>query len=826
MAQDRPISIQDLRRRLAKEGTDAERLAALIGSRHRIVEQLPRDEAERYLREAAGLARKLRSSSDLATAGVALSELCRDAGDVEASIECAGLVEEAARESGNPIYEGQYSYLTGRAHEVKGNYEPAHDCYERCLKAWRRSGSPQHVRAALNQLGCLLWYRGRAAEALEYWQECLKLDGEIGDIPSLASHQYNIGTALAKLGRWEDAFECYYRAIGLAERHQLLPLRSYVLNSLGELFLERDKAAKAIDIFRMAVEAAERGEVPSEAQPDHMANLGLAYQRNGDLASAAHVYGRALALSEKHENRRGLAIVLWGMAELALDQGQLDRCQDLARRSVAVAREVGLRCEEAQALRVMALLHVTRHEDAQARDCFEQAVALLGDLEESLELARVRFHFGRHLLLQGERDAAMTHLKAASRAFRKLGVVAEGHEVQRLLLQQQMGVDIDMALLEGISGLSSLSVEPQALLEQAMGLLLEVLRFDSAAIVARGRAVLVMGNPDLTPALALGDSQELIVTDSVTSWPVCQGGSLLGRIYLERAMPIGVEHTHLVLETIAKLLAAPIQRLTELAVAVEERPGLAGLRYQGVIGPSQRMADVLATVCSAASKSAPVLIHGESGTGKELIARALHDSGARAGKPFVAVNCAGVPEGLLEVEFFGTEDGGAAGGRLYGGKFGAADRGTIFLAEIGDVSPALQARLLRVLEEKMFERVGGRAPINVDVRVVAATTRPIWDLVAQGKFREDLHSRLKLVELVLPSLRERTEDIPELVRHFMRRTSREFGRSVTGVSPEAMSRLTMHRWPGNVRELEHVVERMVLLASGDTIQLDDLPPNL
>jgi DNA-binding NtrC family response regulator len=242
--------------------------------------------------------------------------------------------------------------------------------------------------------------------------------------------------------------------------------------------------------------------------------------------------------------------------------------------------------------------------------------------------------------------------------------------------------------------------------------------------------------------------------------------------------------------------------------AVEERPGLAGLRYQGVIGPSQRMADVLATVCAVARGSEPVLIRGENGTGKDLIARALHDSSARAGRPFVSVNCAGVPEDLLEVELLGTEEGGAPGGKLYKGEFEAADGGTLFLDEVGDVGPALQSKLLRVLEEGTFERVGGRVAVNVDVRVVAAT------------------SRLKTVELLLPSLNERTEDIPDLVRYLVRRTSHEFGHSVTEVSAEALSRLTSHRWLGNVRELEHVVERMVLLARGDTIQVDDLPPNL
>jgi len=238
------------------------------------------------------------------------------------------------------------------------------------------------------------------------------------------------------------------------------------------------------------------------------------------------------------------------------------------------------------------------------------------------------------------------------------------------------------------------------------------------------------------------------------------------------------------------------------------------------------MAEVLAAVCVVAGKVVPVLIRGESGTGKELVARALHESGARAGKPFVAVNCAAVPGNLLEAEFFGVEKDAVTGAAASKGKFETADGGTVFLDEIGDMSPALQAKLLRVLQEKTFERVGGRASIEADVRVVAATRQPIEELLAQGKFREDLYHRLNTVELLLPSLRERAEDVPDLTRHFIRRSNQEFGRNVAGVSPEVMSRFTTYQWPGNVRELEHVVERSVLLARGDTIQLDDLPPSL
>jgi tetratricopeptide (TPR) repeat protein len=826
MADIAAVSIPELRQRLAETGTDAGRLAVLIELRNRIAE-LPRNEAEEYLREAVGLARKTRSYRELVRAGISLSQLCRDAGDIEASLEWASIVREAAAVSGNPNHEGHYQYLVGRAHEVQGDYKRARDCYERCLRVWRKTGNTEGVGAALNQLGSLAALQGRAAEALEYYQECLRIDEELGDIANGAVHQYNIGWTLQLLGRWEDAFASYYRTVALVEQHRIPLLRATALNTLGGLFLERDKAVKAISIFRMVQEAAERGEALPETLHESLSDLGLAHRRLGDRASAEQAYDQALAVSEQSGDRRNVAIILWRMAELALEQGQLDRCRELAERSIAVAREIGLRYEESQALRVMALMHAERGERAQTRDCFEQAMMLLQDLEESVELARVRFHYGRYLFMQGERESAVTYLKAASRAFRKLGIVAEGHEVNHLLFQQELDVDVDMALLQGISALTSLGVEPHALLEQALGFLLDALEYDSAAIIAQGRPLLILGNSNLASALADGASHETVITELMLSWPVRRGGNPLGRIVLKRVVPVESEHNYLVLDTIANLLSVSIQRLSELAVsAVEERPGLSGLRYQGVVGPNQRMVDLLATVCEVAAKNVPVLIHGESGTGKELIARAIHDSGVRAGKPFAAVNCAAVPENLLEAELFGIEEDTATGLATHKGRLETADGGTVFLNEIGGLSPTLQAKLLRVLREKTFERVGGHTPVRVDVRIVAATNRPVRELATQRESRDELRHQLNAVELLLPSLNDRSEDIPDLVRHFVRRSNQEFRRSVARVSPEVMSRLTTYRWYGNVRELEQAVERSVLLARGDTIQLDDLPPYL
>ena len=247
-------------------------------------------------------------------------------------------------------------------------------------------------------------------------------------------------------------------------------------------------------------------------------------------------------------------------------------------------------------------------------------------------------------------------------------------------------------------------------------------------------------------------------------------------------------------------------------------------RLTGLIGESDAMREVMVKVEQMAPVSSTVLIEGESGTGKELVARALRLLSPRRNKPFIAVNVGALPDTLLESELFGHEKGaftGAAERRL--GRFELADGGTIFLDEIGEIPAATQVKLLRVLEEREFMRVGGTQPIRVDVRVVAATNQPLRQLVEDGKFRADLFYRLSVLQIYLPPLRERPDDIPMLVRRFIQDYSAQHDRSFHGVSAEAMQMLVEYPWPGNVRELRNLVESMVVLSPGHEIQPEDLP---
>jgi len=247
-------------------------------------------------------------------------------------------------------------------------------------------------------------------------------------------------------------------------------------------------------------------------------------------------------------------------------------------------------------------------------------------------------------------------------------------------------------------------------------------------------------------------------------------------------------------------------------------------KFGNIVGKSEVMLQVYEIIEKVAQTRASVLITGESGTGKELIAKAIHFNSPRSDKPFVSVNCSALPETLLESELFGHERGAFTGAvTRRKGRFELAHNGTLFLDEVGDMSSALQVKLLRVLQEMRFERVGGTATLQVDARLVAASNRDLKREVELGRFREDLYYRLKVVHLEVPPLRERRDDIPLLVQHFLRKVARANGLPVKSVSHDALKFLYNHDWVGNVRELENVIERAVILCDGDEIRPQDLP---
>ncbi len=265
-----------------------------------------------------------------------------------------------------------------------------------------------------------------------------------------------------------------------------------------------------------------------------------------------------------------------------------------------------------------------------------------------------------------------------------------------------------------------------------------------------------------------------------------------------------------------------VRRIHELQQNEEPLEG-----YQGILGRSRPMQEVYHLIESLKNSSASVLIEGESGTGKEMVAKAIHRTSKRARKPFLVINCAAIPEGLLESELFGHAKGSFTGAIAdKRGLFEEADGGTLFLDEIGEVGPAFQVKLLRVLQEGEFKRVGEGETRRTDVRIIAATNKDLKDLIEAGNFREDLYYRLHVIGMRLPALRERKEDIPLLAYHFLNKNNQKLGRSIREISVDAMQALQSYSWVGNVRELENVLERCCVLLSDDTVRAKDLPAQI
>ena len=349
-------------------------------------------------------------------------------------------------------------------------------------------------------------------------------------------------------------------------------------------------------------------------------------------------------------------------------------------------------------------------------------------------------------------------------------------------------------------------------------------------VLSEGAALLCVDRKDDE---SLRDAASLVTAHvcSLLCVPLVIRERVIGLIYLDTSNPATVlDEDHLQLLTAAGAIAAvAIENVRHLQWLQGENQRLheeINLEHD-MIGESPRMREVFRFIERIAPTDATVLIRGESGTGKELVAHAIHKNSERSAKPFIAINCAVLSETLLESELFGYEKGAFTGAVAQKrGRLEVADGGTLFLDEVGELTAATQAKLLRVLQERQFERVGGTRTINVDVRVIAATNRNLEEAIKNGTFRQDLYYRLNVISLTLPPLRDRREDIPLLAYYFVSKFSKKCKRLVNGMSPEARECLLAYDWPGNVREMENAIERAVVLGNTDVLLPDDLPEAL
>jgi DNA-binding NtrC family response regulator/tetratricopeptide (TPR) repeat protein len=819
-----PDKLQQLRARVDSAATPAERVEATFALANELWLSDPvaaKPLLEQVLAEADAAGRP----NDGGRAAYMLGAMLRRAGDLDGAARYAEMVFKVADATGDPRVRASWLNLAGIIHEERGEIQSALQCFEEYLEITRQIGSGQGERMALNQLACAHAHRGDLGKALECYRQCLEANTKAGDAHGLATSLYNIGWTLSAMGHWTEATENFYRAMALCEEHGFNdPLASTRL-ALGELSLKRSDYDGAAFMFRAVIEAERENRRAGGAYGEALSNLGWTHFRGGDLAQAEAALDEAARMSEVAKDRSVLAILCCRRAEVALARGRLDAAGELLVEGSGHVTELNRTREQGEILRVQALLSSARGEHGASLDLFSRSEAGLAPLGDTYELALARLQHSQELLEENRSEEARPKLVTAAQTFRRLAVVAEAEKATVLLYRLEMRTDRNAALLQGLLSLSAVGLAPEQVIEQALAMLCDSLQFEQGAALVDGRPVATLGSPDVSipPDVPRTSSQ----TDLALLLPARQAERVIGLIWLLRTTPLEARVSPEVLEVVSGTLAPALAKLGELkAIEAESGPQIAGLRFRGVVGRNRDVHDVLSIVARVAAAPVPVLIRGESGSGKELIARALHESSLLADHPFVTVNCAAVPESLLEAEFFGVEAGAATGVAARPGKFELADKGTIFLDEIGDMSPALQAKLLRVIENKTVTRVGGAKVTLTEARVIAATNMDLELRERQGLFRRDLLYRLNTVQLVLPPLRQRQEDIPVLTQYFIARAAQEYNRPVHSASDDVLALLATFPWPGNIRQLQHVVERAVLLADGDMLQVADLPLDL
>jgi DNA-binding NtrC family response regulator/tetratricopeptide (TPR) repeat protein len=818
-----PDKLKQLRERLDAAATPAERVEATFALANELWRSDPvtvRPLLEQVVAEADAAGRPIEGGR----AACMLGELSRRAGDLEGAARCAETVFRVAEATGDRRIRAFGLNLVGCVHEQRGEFQAALECFEEYLQIARQTGMGQGERAALNQLASAHALRGDLENALERYRQCLDANTKAGDAHGRATSLYNIGWTLAAMGRWTEATENLYRAVALCEEHGFNDPLASARMTLGELSLKRSEYDSAAFAFGAVIEAERQNRRSGGVYREALSDLGWTHFRKGDLAQAEEVLSEAAHLYELAKDRRGLSAICCRRAELTLARGRLDAAADLLAQAMRHATELNLAREQGEAMRVKALMSVARGESNQALQLFIRSEDTLGPLGDTYELALARLQHGRELFEVNRPDEALLKLQTAAETFRRLAVVSDAEEANRLIYRLEMDTDRRAALLEGLLSISALGLTPERFVEQALAMLCDNLQYEHGAVLVGGRPVALRGDPVLPE---LTGREVPAQTDLGMTLPVKLEGGGIGIVWLRREEPLAVRTESEVLELVSRTLAPALARLEELgAIEAPSTSSIPGLRFRRVIGRNQEVLDVLRLVVRTAAPAVPVLIRGESGSGKELVARALHESGPRADHPFVTVNCAAVPEALLEAEFFGVEAGAATGVVARPGKFEQAGKGTIFLDEIGDMSPALQAKLLRVAEERKAMRVGGTKETPIEARVIAATNMDLDEREHQGLFRRDLLYRLNTVQLVLPPLRCRPEDIPLLTRYFIARAANDYGRPVLRANDDVLALFAGFSWPGNIRQLKHTIERAVIVAGGSELQITDLPLEL
>ncbi|HEV8630941.1 MAG TPA: sigma 54-interacting transcriptional regulator, partial [Thermoanaerobaculia bacterium] len=761
----------------------------------------------------------------------------------------------------------------GNLYWKRGDWQQALAQYEANLAAAQRLRDPWTELTALHNLGVLQCGRGEWKHARQPLTRSLELRRRLGAREGETVAWLHLGEIEELLGDWARAQRHYERVIKLLgdkSEHE-----DYVTaqNQLASLARKRGDWSEAEELARSALAGAERLGDRELLTYCHQ-QLGLVEKDREHWAPAAAHLARALELAEGTGAQDGLARLHNSLADLHLRRGE----HKDGRRHVGEARRwaesLGDRFELAKVISGEARLAVLESDTDRADELFGQSVRLFEELEVPFEYARTLYEWG---VRTRNPEIAVERLDRALVAFERLGAATDFERTRGVMegIRERHHLGAGGRAAPGLWEVAKLvnsSLDLQEVLDRIMDLVIERLRADRGMIVLANH---LTGDLEVAVSRNLGaggeregqhlsetvvrrviDSREPVLavdalTDerfagsasivashivSILCVPLVIRERLAGAIYVDHLRSqhlfankdldflvafadqaaIAIDNARLYGE-----LDAHRQKLKEENEALR-REILSSRHLGSLIGKSRVIAQLKETIERVAQSASTILIRGESGTGKGLVARIIHSVSSRREQPFIAFNCAALPETLMESELFGHEKGaftGAVGQKP--GRFELAHKGTIFLDEIGKVSLAVQSKLLRVIEDREFERVGGTRTLKSDVRIITATNLNLEEAIAKDQFREDLYYRLNIIPIVLPPLRERREDVPYLVEHFLDKISRDLGHPRREVDRAVLDLFMGYRWPGNVRELEAAIHRALVLSRRDTLGVED-----
>jgi Nif-specific regulatory protein len=829
------------------------------------------DDAERTIAEAGALAESDPHSEVRGRVLVTAGRLALERSDWTGARELFEQASRVSRKIGSPDLEKAATTLGGNALFKLGRWEEALEMYRVNLARAQEEGDLWDLVAAYNHIAQIEFARGRFESAAEYFGKSIRIDEKLVSPQDEALARKNLGECLEMMGQWHEALEHYERCLRIPGFSEDRPSRIVVYVALARLLGKKGEAARATEYAEKARDAARRNR-NEELLAEASFVLSRLERDRDNLDRAKELLEESKRIFRETSTPQGLAKSEALAAQLALLEDDVVSAVALAENARDLSEKLGDQITLAESLFLLGRIAYLQGDLSAGEKLMERAQAIFTTHHALYHLGRVHFEFG---LLVKDPDKAISEITKSIGIFETLGAAPELERARGAIFRIRPSGSLTKGEVVGLYEIvriinSTLSVEE--VLREVLDIVLRRLRAERGLIllidpvssqlrtrVARNlkdgedadgarspqyivRRVIESGQPLISADARVDErfeESETVLLENIVSTlcvPLVMRERISGAIYVDHR-----ETKHLFsgqdlefLEAFADQAAIAIEnaRLYEelegarLRLSAENETlrseMLVEKHLDSIVGNSEVVRRMQYSIRKASASAATVLLRGESGTGKGLAARIIHNISSRRGGPFIKFNCAALPENLAESELFGHEKGAFTGAdRRKPGRFELADEGTIFLDEVGKMSLAMQAKLLRVVEDKEFERVGGTQTIRVNVKIIAATNLDLEKAIREGTLREDLYYRLNIIPIVLRPLRERKEDIVELTEHFVRKICGDLGIEPKRLGPGVLDLLIRHDWPGNVRELEATLHRAIVMATSDELSERD-----